>query len=106
MKKTLAEKKLILQAISILAGFLFLFVVTVANYSVYHTTAKHIDSPQQELIIGKNDKIKILLPVLGGIVNKISLENPIPSSTIFEKKSFSAILIILLYLLPPRSPPK
>jgi hypothetical protein len=106
MSRTIAEKQLILQVITILAGILFLVVITTANFYVYHTSAKHIDSADQGLTVAKNEKIKKLLPVLGENVHLISLDMPIQTCSIFIKESFSAYIFTLLYLIPPRSPPK
>ena len=100
----MARSLLAVRSITILAGIIFLSLITAVNFSVYHATALHIDSADQSLAVLQVKKIKKLLPVPDGILPFVFLVIRVLIHSIFTMESFPATYTPYDQY-PPRSPP-
>lgn len=93
-----------MQAITNVAGILFLFVVTAAHSPPCHKANLHIDSAVQVLAVVKNDKIEKYLPVFTCVFTVILLEIFALIQLVSAQEPFSKTFI-RNYKFRTRSPP-
>ena len=92
------------QAVTNIAGVIFILVTTAGNFTTFHKENRHIDSAVQVLAVAKNDKIIKILPVLMCIftvtlLEAIALVHPVSAQEPFHRT------FIRNYKFQPRSPP-